>query len=445
MTLAPTREASPARSSAAALAQTGGPGLGALARSTPGRLTTLLAVLAALGLAFGTATVIGVQQRGGRLDEVRSQSGPLAVRAQQLYRSLSDADATAASSFLAGGVESADADRRYRRDIAAAGRALATASSFGANARVVQQLASQLPVYTGLVEKARTYNRLGIPLGAAYLREASGLMRDTLLPAARSLYQAETDRRADDRSAAAGFPWLAIPLGLVLLAGLVIGQVQLRRRTNRVFNRGLLIGSAGCVVALLWLTVSWAALASHLGSARETGSAQVDVFAQIRLTALQARADESLTLVARGNGAAFEDDFRQRMTRLVGSHGHGGLIGSAADGADADLRRQLNTMRRDAAAWRSAHLQVRSLDDGGRYPDAVELAIGSGPGSAASAFTRLDEHAAAAIKRADGRFTDQTGAAAASQTGAAIGLGVLAVVCVVGTAVGLQRRIAEYR
>ncbi|GIL29694.1 hypothetical protein [Actinocatenispora comari] len=441
MTLAPTTPAAPAP-----VVDHARPGLAALARTTPGRLTTLLAVLVVLGLAFGTAMVVGVQQRGGRLDEVRSHSGPLTVQAQQLYRSLSDADATAASAFLAGGVESASAARRYQQDIAEAGKALATASnSGGTNARVVQQLTSQLPVYTGLVETARVYNRLGIPLGAAYLREASGLMRDKLLPAAKSLYQAETARLADDRSAAAGFPWVAIPLGLLLLAGLVVGQVYLSRRTNRVFNRGLLVGCAAAVVALLWLTVSWGALASHLGSARDNGSAQVEAYAQIRLTALQARADESLTLVARGNGASFEQDFRQRMTDLVGSDGNGGLIGAARHGADDAQRRQLDAVRKDVTDWQAAHAKVRSLDDGGQYPEAVKVAIGSGSDSAADAFGSLDRHTASAIEAANARFTDQASAAASSQTGAAIGLGVLAALCVVGTAIGLQRRVAEYR
>ncbi|BCJ34458.1 hypothetical protein Athai_19610 [Actinocatenispora thailandica] len=441
MTLAPTAPTPPAPA-----VDPTRPGLGALARTTPGRLTILLALLVVLGLAFGTAMVVGVQQRGGRLDEVRSHSGPLTVQAQQLYRSLSDADATAASSFLTGGVESASAARRYQQDIAEAGKALATASnSGGANARVVQQLTSQLPVYTGLVETARVYNRLGIPLGAAYLREASGLMRDKLLPAAKSLYQAETARLTDDRSAAAGFPWVAIPVGLLLLAGLMVGQVHLSRRTNRVFNRGLLVGCAAAVVSLLWLTASWGALASHLGSARDTGSAQVEAFAQIRLTALQARADESLTLVARGNGAAFEKDFRQRMTDLVGTNGSGGLIGAARSGANDAQRRQLDTVRRDVRDWQAAHAKVRSLDDGGRYPEAVQVAIGSGAGSAADAFGNLDRHTASAIEAANGRFTDQASAAASSQTGAAIGLGLLAAVCVLGTTVGLQRRVAEYR
>src|SRR5262249_53664527 len=136
-----------------------------------------------LGVLAGVAAVVGVEQRAGRVDQIRTESGPLTVSAQQLYRSLSDADATAAAALLSGGVEPADLRARYEQDIAAASDALTAAGAArGADHEAVAQIAQALPVYTGLVETARTNNRLNLPVGAAYLREASGLMRDRLLP-----------------------------------------------------------------------------------------------------------------------------------------------------------------------------------------------------------------------------------------------------------------------
>lgn len=421
-------------------------GLSARARSTPGRLTGLLVVSLVLGLGFGVAAVTGVLQRSGLVDDVRTRSGPLTVQAQQLYRSLSDADATAATAFLSGGVETPAASRRYQQDIAAASKALATAAdSGGADAAAVEQLATQLPIYTGLVETARVYNRQGVPLGAAYLREASGLMREKLLPAAQRLYQAETAQLADDRDGAALFPYLAVPLGLLLLAALVTGQIYLTRRTNRLVNPGMLAATVAAVLGLLWLTVSWGALAADLGDGEAHGSAQVRTFAQARLLALQARADESLTLVARGNGGSFERDFQRRMVDLVGTDGRGGLLGAAYDGADADLRATLDATVSDVRAWREAHRRVRALDDGGRYPEAVDVAIGGTKDGAATAFGRLDDRLGTAIDAANGRFDRAADAAGGTQTGAAVGLGLLTVVVVVGAAVGIQRRAAEYR
>src|SRR5262249_34844757 len=160
-------------------------------------------------------------------------------------------------------------------------------------------------------------NRLNLPIGAAYLREASGLMRDRLLPAAQRLYQEETGSLDTDRSAAASFPWAAVPLVLITLVGLFLTQRYLARRTKRRFNVGLLVGTAAGLVLLIWLLIAFAGVSDHMGAARKDGSAQAQTLVNARIAALQARADEALTLVAHGNGAAFEDDFKKSMTKLV--------------------------------------------------------------------------------------------------------------------------------
>ncbi len=98
-------------------------------RRTPGRLTATLAVLVTLGLVAGMVAMVGVRQRTGLIDGVTAHSGQLSVAAQKLYRSLSDADATAASAFLSNGLEPAALRQRYQGDIADATAALAVVSA----------------------------------------------------------------------------------------------------------------------------------------------------------------------------------------------------------------------------------------------------------------------------------------------------------------------------
>ena len=74
------------------------------------------------------------------------------------------------------------------------------------------------------------------------------------------------------------------------------------RRTNRVFNIGLVAATAATVVLVGWLGVSAVVIGTRLDASDRDGSAQVDRLVQARVAALQARADESLTLVARGAG-----------------------------------------------------------------------------------------------------------------------------------------------
>src|SRR2546423_1142334 len=365
--------------------------LAARARSTPGRLTALMLLLAVLGLLAGTAGVVGVMQRSALVDGVRNGSGPLTVQAQQLYRSLSDADATVAAAFLSGGIEPEGLRTRYQRDIADASAALAAVTA-GASADrdAVNHLAARLPVYAGLIDTARTYNRLGRPLGAAYRREASGLRRAELLPAAQSMYASETRQLRADRTGGASFPWLAIPLLVLTIAGLVWAQRYLTRRTHRLLNVGLVAATFLAVVMLGWTTVSWAAVQNHLDAGRRTGSEQVDLLVQARIAALTARADEALTLVARGSGGDFDKDFDARMATLAGADGKGGLLAQVRKAAsDPTLAGAVGGAQGDAQTWLASHKKERDLDNGGSYPEAVKLAGGGGGDSTGGTFQRL--------------------------------------------------------
>jgi hypothetical protein len=165
----------------------------------------------------------------------------------------------------------------------------------------------------------------------------------------------------------------------------------------------------------------------------------VNLIAQARIAALQARADEALTLVARGSGDAFEKDFTERMATLSGA---AGLVGQARNEArSADVGKDLDEALGDVAAWRSQHQKVRALDDGGQYPEAVTLALGD----TANTFKDLDTKLGDAIATADGAFRDHASSADGAMTGAAVGWSLLTIVSIAGLVLGLRQRIAEYR
>jgi hypothetical protein len=421
--------------------------LQARARSTPGRLVVLMTVVLALALAAGVAWVIGASHRSSLAGGVRSGSGQLAVQSQELYRALSDADATAASAFLSSGAEPADLRNRYQSDIAAATAALAAVSAGNkANEVSVQQISAQLPIYTGLVETARTYNRQGLPVGAAYLREASGLMRGQLLPAAQKLYQQESADLDDERGGAGALPWLALLLGIALVVLLVWAQARLSRQTHRTLNVGLLAATVLALVLVLWNGIAWVAVAAHLSAADRQGSGQVELLSKARIAALQARADEALTLVARGSGAAFETDFKKQFGDLINPDGRSGLLNKARDAAtDDDVRAKLDAAITDVKTWSTIHGQLRKVDDSGDFPAAVKLTIGTDKGSAASIFKRVDDSLGSAIRVTSSTFDRQASAADDALTGQTAGGIVVTILLLAGVAVGYQQRIAEYR
>ncbi|HSA52297.1 MAG TPA: hypothetical protein VLH10_19595, partial [Yinghuangia sp.] len=207
---------------------------------TPGRLRGAVVLLCVLVLAFGVTAAWQANTRAQAADRLVSDSGPLSQDAAEIYRSLADADTTAAGGFLLAANEPAAVRERYEQDLATAGelltRAAARAAASSETQRSIAALTRQLPVYAGLVETARANNRQGLPLGGAYLRYASDLMQNTMLPDAQRLVDSEAQRLAADFDDAEAYPWAATGLAVVALGALVWCQTMLFRRTHRIFN-----------------------------------------------------------------------------------------------------------------------------------------------------------------------------------------------------------------
>jgi len=213
--------------------------------TTPGRLRLLLSGLVLLSLAWGAVAGLVASQYSSAASSVVAVREPLSVEAEQIYWRLSDANDAAATAFLTGGLEPSATRDRYLADISDAGTAIEQAAAqggaaSGAAAADLRTLAKELPVYSGEIETARADNRLGLPLGAAYLREASALMRGTLLPAAQGMFTAENASLDGASAQATAAPLIDVTLiaGLVVCALLLLASRWLSRRTRRTLNAG---------------------------------------------------------------------------------------------------------------------------------------------------------------------------------------------------------------
>ena len=417
------------------------------AATTPARLRLLLAGLITLALAWGVIAVWTVATRTSAAGNVVSVSEPLSLDSQRIYRSLSDADATEAAAFLSGGLEPITLRREFLSDISRAADELEAASTAAGHSTVrvlLSTLAVGLPEYAGLVETARADNRLGLPLGAAYLREASGLMRASLLPAARELYAQENAQLVAASRQATAVPYVALAVAVVVALVLVLAQRWLTRRTRRVLNPGLLLASVAGLASVIWLATALGAARVNLDAAHDHGSAPVEALAKADIAMLRAHADESLTLIDRGGDDAFQHDFLLQERSL--GPGPDTLLTTAATAAVASpAQQQAAAAAQIAPAWFARHRHVRSLDDGGNYEAAVHLAIGTAPADSGGLFDRLDSDLTAAIGADQRYFRSAAGAGQADLTGLEAGMIVLALVMAAGCSWGISRRLAEYR
>ena len=427
----------------------------------------MLALLIVLSLAWGAVAALTAYQHASAASDVVAVSEPLSLDAEQIYQSLSDADATAASAFLSGGLEPAALRQRYDSDISAAAIRIEAASAMvGASAartKLPGQLAGRtsstearaatatgddlavlsadLPGYEGRVQTARADNRLGLPLGAAYLREASDLLRGPMLNAASDIYINENSLLTSASAQATGLPLLivAVLIGIVICYALFRTSRWLTRHTHRLINTGLLVALVVGVVSLVWLVGAFAVGRTELLRAQQNGFIPAKAAAQADVAALRAHADESLTLIDNSGDDAFQQDFVVQRKQL--GPGTGTLLAAmqASPGPSGAL---VSAAVANAQGWYRAHAALRRSDNSGDHTGAVTMALNGEP---ATRFGSLSDALSKAIAADQAAFASSARSGRDAFTGLAAGMIVAALVMAVSCAWGLSRRLAEYR
>ncbi|MGW0390805.1 hypothetical protein ACWDYJ_07870 [Streptomyces sp. NPDC003042] len=427
--------------------------LRAAATTEPGRLRIIGAVLAALVLLFGAVTVWEISGRTTAADDVVGRSQPLSADAASIYRSLADADTASSSGFLAGAQEPREVRGRYEKDIANASRLLVNAAANtgagGESRKEIALLGEQLPRYTGLIEQARATNRQGLPLGGAYLRYANEQMSTVLLPAAQRLYEAETGRLYTDYDEARSWPLASTGAGVLALGALVWAQRRNYLRTNRVFNHGLLAATAASVVVLLWLTVGQTVARSGLSEARADGQESLKVLNDARIASLQARANENLTLIARGAVLAednksdkYDVDYEKNMKQL-----DAGLATALWLADDAKGREPVTKAAAGVTQWKQRHAAARESDMKGDYELALPQVIGDKDhkDSSGASFDTVDASLEQAVAHEQKEFTQAARGGLGALGGLVTGSAVLALLGAAAALLGIGRRLSEYR
>jgi len=429
------------------------------------RLSILVAVAAAVLAVVGTGAVALTRNT---VDSVGHRTVPAIIDSQKIHEALADADRSAANDFLSGGVEVGGPRQQYQRDIGTVTRELEQAAEHNSvgsqGSSVLQRVNAKVTEYTGLVETARAYNRVGYPVGATYLRTASRLMHD---PKTGILVDIDTLDRLNNQDlgrenaqmwAAAGALVGFYLVALSMLGVLVYTQGFLRERFRRRRNPRVLAATALLVVLAGGLGVQAALTYVNLEQAQLQAFGRLHVLWQARSLAVDANGNESLSLISRGGGAAFDDAFKAEAKQLVDRPLTDALIEAAAQGdirfkgllAD-EIRGATFPGERDAAVKAlRAYQQFLQIDQVVRDKSttdregAVTLALGSGPGQLGAAFVDMDAWLAEAIRIVRDRY-DVAIATASPNLALDAGVPLCAVLIAALVFWGLSPRRAEYR
>jgi hypothetical protein len=400
-----------------------------LARTTPGVIGIIALAIAAICVIAGVVTAAQLTGRIDQRNSVLTRSEPFAYAAQNLYAALSAADAAAASAFLSGGIETAPMRAQYQQALARASSALADATAGTTDIQTrtaMAEISEQLATYTGLVESARANNRQGQVIGSAYLREASSLMQTSLLPGAEKIYTTNLATVEEDQRAIGSLPILSLALLVLALVAIGVASVIMYRRTNRQFNVGLVVAATIVTLVIGWVVVATQLAAREIEHSRE-GTDRFEQLARARILAQQARTDETLELISRGDIAAGEESFHSHIDELT----------NLLDAAPAPARDAL-------PKWAVSHQKQTEAYQAGEYDAAVAQAIGPDPAASATQFAAVESSLRDGIEQTRDTMRDRVAAAGAWLAWSPTGTLVLMVLAASAAVVGLWPRLKEF-
>lgn len=451
--------------------------------TTPGKMVVGMIVLTAALLAAGLSMANSVSNRQSELNHLLTSTEPMSNSAHKLYMSLSLADTIATTGFVQAGVEPENTREQYLRAIdSAAAEATSAVLDSDDDEEYLRQLAvqiqRQLPVYTGLVEAARTNNCAGNAVGAAYMSNASAMMRDEILPAAASLFRLSSNNVSEQQDQLTRPQW--VPLSGLVAALLFLGLAQywLWRISRRRFNRGFAAATVMMVVALLWVSgtnvYTW-----HLGNRGFTeASTPWDSLTQARIDAQRTRTEEILALVQRRTNYNPSLEFsstNKHISAALDDYSNSSALRTAAEtsadegsadkaSADATDLSTIDEARTALQEWDEAKAHLLRALDSGNYEQALALATDSTMGaqgsgadstgtagsgtnqtmSSAAAFEKLDAALATLIANARDSMRSYLSESLAALNLVAAAVSLLSLLSVLAIWLGIRPRMVEY-
>ena len=411
------------------------------ANTTPGRLLAIGAVLAMLGVLSAFAISTTITERQLQLTNVLDHTEPMAFAAGQLYTTLSVADAAAATAMISG-AEPRAVRQRYEQAITDAAVAVTRASSGLTDPALVELLGrtnAHLAVYTGLIETARTNNRVGNPVGSSYLSEASALMQQTILPDAQRLYEATSARVDAETTASATIPAPVIIIVAITLLFGAFAHRWLARHTKRRVNVGLVIGGLAIAIMIIWVGTALAISTAGSRAAKNTAAESLRAVTSLAITAQQARADETLALIRRGDEDVRKRSYYQRVDQMRDEL--------------RDYLGRTNTVDKSGLAqadqllqkWRQADERIDDYLRVGNYQAATQVALGTGDDDSTPAFDRLNDALNQGIQQSRTQLRSDISSARRVLSGTTVGGALLSISAALAVALGLWPRLSEYR
>lgn len=416
------------------------------AKSTVGKLLLMLLALTIVLSAGAWAASQASANRESGLQTLLNATEPMSNSAHTLYTSMSQADTLATTSFVQPGLQTADSHREYLEAIDTAvvaaddvlrGSVETRADDTEKVQDLVREIQRLIPQYTGLMERAQANQRVGNPLGVAYMSHASTLMHETMLVKAQVILDITRGQVADEMKRLSG-PQL-VPLSglLASLVALAAAQWALWRMFRRRLNKGFLAATALTLAAIVWLGASNIAAWNTGRHDFVSASGPYEQLTSARTTAQEMRTAETITLLTRNTDRTTTsmNDTSAEVSNALDT------IETEANAAD------VATARTSLTDWHRAHTSMMNALQTGQYDRAVTLAADSEDSTeetTATAFSLLDGSLDRLISSSRLEQRSHINETLGTTRGVSSGIMALMLLAVVMIFVGARPRIQEY-
>ncbi|WP_342318453.1 hypothetical protein [Corynebacterium mayonis] len=417
------------------------------AATTPGKLIAMMLVLTLALFAAGWAMSQSMAKRQDSLNTLLTSTEPMSNSAHLLYTSLSQADTVSTTSFISPGTVSQDDMHLYLasldRGVVAALEILEATVDTGDNREAVRSLVASVqrdvPIYAGMMERAKANQRMGNPVGVAYMSEASHIMRTRMLQDAAELFALSRQQVSEQMARLSSPQWVPLSGLLAALGFLTAAQFWLWKVFRRRLNKGLVAATVMMMVATGWVGVSNYA-SWHSGVVGfERASKPWQELATARISAQESRTDEIFALLRRQTVDESTTSFETTYAKVQ----------YALNTAEPTTDPYLIKSGRDALSkWSAAHEDLTVTLMEGRFEHAAGLITDTSRNteeySSALAYAQLDSVLAELIKQSRADMRDYIHASLDATRAVSGVVLVLTLLSIVSIWLGIRRRLGEY-
>ncbi len=347
--------------------------------------------------------------------------------------------------------------------------------------RDISLISGEMTPFFAVEASAQDDNRQGLPVGAAYLREASQYLTGETLRSAADIRQMDEAQVSADDWEASSLPWPLLVIGLITLVCLVGAQILTARYTRCQFDPWLLLSTAATVLVLIWSVTALSVSLHEVGSDTSPYAREASALAQVLVVGLQDHNDDLLTQADHGEDCSASTSavaHRYQVTcafetQVVNSMKPKGQLTTDLDKASADAPDQLARGHITAAlaakrSWLGGeegekglptlqNLAIKAENPGsGKYPPRYSrtfeefLAPFTSPETdndtevVSEPFQRFQQAVLDAIDQEWASYNGQASSARAALSGAVTGAVLLGLLAAAAGGLGMALRVAEY-